>query len=234
MRRAAHRAAHASARVFSEFLEVREYTLKPDAVATFLQLTHETVHLRLRMPFLAMFTTEAGGALTRVTHLYLYDDLVRRERVRVELAATKEWAVDYLSASRACVSHQSSILVGVPADAAGAARDLAESGRGGGGGGGGGGSGSPPGCYEYSLLTSTSPRGSTPDSDAPILSGLGGRLAIKGSVLAGPRPGTRLRVWRFDDVDSAVGARLAADGGGDAHGAVTRQLLKPLPFSPWQ
>ena len=149
MRRAAHHAAAALSRwaptstrhhsaspapVFSEYLEVREYTLKPDAVATFLQLTRETIHLRLRMPFLAMFTTEVGGALTRVTHMYLYPDLVRRDHVRAELAATKEWAVDYLSASRACVSHQASMLVGVPAEAAGAARDLAErSARAGGG-----------------------------------------------------------------------------------------------------
>lgn len=218
---------HASTRAaspFAEFLEVREYTLKPDSVATFLQLTRDTLHLRLRMPFLAMFTAEAGGALTRVTHLYLYDDLARRDRVRADLAATKEWAVDYLPLSRACVAHQASSIIGVPADAARAARELAEARR----------TGIAPGVFEYSLLTSTPPRGAVADLDASVLAGLGGQLAIEGSVLIGPRPGTRLRVWRFADVDTAISARIAADGGGDAHGAVTRQLLKPLPFSPWQ
>jgi hypothetical protein len=42
-----------------------------------------------------------------------------------------------------------------------------------------------------------------------------------------------VRLWRFSSTAAAVGARLAADGG-TTPGAMHRQLLKPVPWSPWQ
>jgi len=55
------------------FAEIREYTLKPDCVSTFLGLSESTVNLRRTLPFSFFGQCESGGALTRVTHAYLYD-----------------------------------------------------------------------------------------------------------------------------------------------------------------
>ena len=72
------RRAYASGAPFAQFAEVREYTLKPDSVTRFLELTKETLPLRRTMPFLAMLTREVGGVLHKVTHIYLYDSLEER------------------------------------------------------------------------------------------------------------------------------------------------------------
>jgi hypothetical protein len=227
MRRLAARAArglatYARPAPFAQFAEVREYTLKPDAVATFLSLTAATLPLRRTLPFLAMLLPEAGGVLHKVTHVYLYDDLAERDRARAALATERAWTDDYLAASRACVQYQTSTLLGVPPDAAAAARALAEE----------GGAGlATPGVYEASRLGAAA-RGAA-RMEAAILTEAGGVLALEGVVLAGAKPGSRVKVWRFGSVAAAVDARLAADGGA-APGVGYRQLMRPVAFSPWQ
>lgn len=129
------------------------------------------------------------------------------------------------------------MLLAVPPCAAAAARAFASSSR-----------ASSPGVFEYSLLrpaAGTRARAraagaardpATPpeaDRDAPVLRAAGGEPVLGGHVLLGPRPGGRVRLWRFPSVAAAVGARLAADGGATP-GGVHRQLLKPVPWSPWR
>ena len=128
------------------------------------------------------------------------------DRVRAALATNRAWSVDYLPASRACVSYQTSMLVGVSPTAARVARGLAEAAPPGG----------LPGVYEFSILAPDGASRQWPPLrvEAALLSEAGGVPALDGVVLTGHRPSSRIKVWRFDSVARAVDARLAADGGG--------------------
>lgn len=59
-----------------------------------MRLTNETVELRKRLlPFLGMFTCDTGGLLSRVVHLYHYNDFDHRDKHRAMTATNKEWQV---------------------------------------------------------------------------------------------------------------------------------------------
>lgn len=93
--------------------ELRTYTLYPDKAAAFLSHAEEHAALRLKLfgpHLLGFFTTDVGGCLHEVKHLYHYDDLEHREQVRKTIAQNKEWAEHYVPDSRQFISHQGSLI----------------------------------------------------------------------------------------------------------------------------
>mmetsp|Transcript_28337 Transcript_28337/g.47546 ORF Transcript_28337/g.47546 Transcript_28337/m.47546 type:complete len:268 (+) Transcript_28337:75-878(+) len=98
--------------------EVRTYTLKPEGFAPYVQMAIEYGDLRKQVNphLLGFFTTEVGGCLHQVKHIYHYEDLNHREQVRKSMSKVKEWAHEYLPKSRVHVSHQESMIFVEAAD----------------------------------------------------------------------------------------------------------------------
>eukprot|EP00959_Pyramimonas_sp_CCMP1952_P468137 9492713-Pyramimonas_sp.AAC.1 len=92
--------------------ELRTYTLKPEGQAQYMQMVAEYGDLRKRLNpnLLGLFTTEVGGCLHQMKHLYHYEDLNHREQVRKSMSKVKEWSQEYLPKSREFVAHQESML----------------------------------------------------------------------------------------------------------------------------
>lgn len=77
--------------------ELRIYTIKPLNFREFLNLTAEEFHLRLtHSKLLGYWTCEIGG-LNQVVHIWEYDSLSHRAKVRENLASDPEWNSRYLS-----------------------------------------------------------------------------------------------------------------------------------------
>ncbi|MEW5308020.1 MAG: hypothetical protein WDW38_000011 [Sanguina aurantia] len=92
-------------------IEVREYTVIPAGLASYMEVTTKTAELRKSLlPFLGMFTCDVGGSLLKVTHLYGYKDFDERDEVRAVAAANPEWTA-YVKHSRQFISHQESKIM---------------------------------------------------------------------------------------------------------------------------
>ena len=219
----------------SSYAEIRQYTLHPSKTADFIATTADTVHLRNEMPFLAMLQCDIGD-LNTITHFYLYDDLSARDRTRASLASKKEWTADYLPVSRACVASQTSMLVQVEAEVAAGARRLARA-----KGEDGEAKEPPSGVFDFTVASRSLTAAAANDTSRGAARALaserhGGVLALRGHVIVGTGSphvtvGSHVEVWRFADAADAVSGRSAADA--PAVG-VSRQLLRPLPYSSWQ
>ena len=133
------------------------------------------------------------------------------------------------------------MLVQVEAEVAAGAQKLAEEGETGGE---GGEKKKRPGVFDFtvaprSLLVATFGAGSDTSrvsARAAASERHGGVLALRGHVvvgLGGPHVtvGSHVEVWRFADAEAAITRRTAADA---PAAGVSRQLLRPLTYSPWQ
>ncbi|MGH7046781.1 MAG: NIPSNAP family protein [Stellaceae bacterium] len=72
--------------------EVRTYTLRPGTVAEFEERYEKRLALRERHSKLGAFWHTDFGPLNQVVHVYPYDDLQHRTRVRAAMAADRERA----------------------------------------------------------------------------------------------------------------------------------------------
>lgn len=82
------------------FIELREYTLKPEGVKPYLDLCNGIAEVRkAHLPFLGMMTPETGGVLNKVVHFYAYEDFDRRHAARKAIAKHPEWQ-SFLAESR--------------------------------------------------------------------------------------------------------------------------------------
>src|ERR1700745_4149657 len=70
--------------------EVRTYTLRAGAVAEFEERYEKRLPARLKHSPLGAFWHSEFGPLNQVVHVYPYDDLNHRTRVRAALAADPE------------------------------------------------------------------------------------------------------------------------------------------------
>ncbi len=70
--------------------EVRTYTLRPGTVAEFEERYHKRLPSRLRHSPLGGFWHTEFGPLNQVVHVYPYDDLAHRTRVRAAMANDAE------------------------------------------------------------------------------------------------------------------------------------------------
>lgn len=81
---------------FTGLLELRQYTLKPEAVREFLVGSTKYAELRKSLlPFVGMFTFDTGGVLTRVAHMYAYRDFHHRDQSKAALGASEMWQKEY-------------------------------------------------------------------------------------------------------------------------------------------
>lgn len=77
-------------------LELRTYSLKPEAFPKYLALTNEKFHLRTAHSKLNGFWLHELGGLNSVTHLWEYDSLEHRAQVRDALGVDKSWISEYV------------------------------------------------------------------------------------------------------------------------------------------
>ncbi|CAG5095659.1 Oidioi.mRNA.OKI2018_I69.XSR.g14281.t1.cds [Oikopleura dioica] len=77
-------------------LELRTYSLKPEAFPKYLALTNEKFHLRTAHSKLNGFWLHELGGLNSVTHLWEYDSLEHRAQVRDSLSVDKSWISEYV------------------------------------------------------------------------------------------------------------------------------------------
>eukprot|EP00879_Flechtneria_rotunda_P023623 GHRR01024994.1.p1 GENE.GHRR01024994.1~~GHRR01024994.1.p1 ORF type:complete len:220 (+),score=50.15 GHRR01024994.1:747-1406(+) len=92
-------------------LEIREYTLHPASIKEFMKLATDNSKIRGQLlPFLGMFTCDAGGDLNKVTHIYQYTDVEQRESTRAVAATNSQWQA-FIDASRPHVAKQESRIM---------------------------------------------------------------------------------------------------------------------------
>lgn len=91
--------------------ELRWYTIAPEHYPSFLKLTEEKIHLRTEhSPLLGYWTTELGG-LNEVVHIWGYESLVQRQRIRNTLGKAEEWNKEYMSKMRPMIQAQENALM---------------------------------------------------------------------------------------------------------------------------
>lgn len=233
-----------------EFLEVREYTLKPEGMKDFMTLTGDYKDLRSKLlPFLGMFTCDTGGTLNRVIHFYSYKDLAERDAARMGAAADEQWQQEYLARSRLTVAHQTSHIMtaALPVlEAAGAVQpsNFKSGPR--------ASPGQPPVVYEmrnYQLGHGWAP---VPTINEAFAKGLpakmaadtsGGQLVFFGSNVIGQNNYVT-ELWRYPSAAASMQARHAARSVPEWREAVSKVAevtqafevvyLHAVPFSPWQ
>lgn len=91
--------------------ELRTYTVYPDRMREFLDLTTKEFHLRTAHSKLIGYWTSEIGGLNQVVHIWEYGSLNERAGVRARLAADPEWVKRYLSAIVSAVSCQDNVLL---------------------------------------------------------------------------------------------------------------------------
>jgi len=99
------------------FFELRQYDIKPDQIKFYLSETakHESDRANaFNSPasrFLGFWSTEIGGNLNRVHHLYHYSDYDTRDKIRAAAAANEGWNAYLAKVKPAMVSQQSSAFI---------------------------------------------------------------------------------------------------------------------------
>src|SRR2546423_14965111 len=72
-------------------IEMRTYTLQPGTVATFEERFAEALPVRAKVSPLAAFWHTEVGPLNRVIHVWPYEDLEERTRLRAEATKLQGW-----------------------------------------------------------------------------------------------------------------------------------------------
>lgn len=110
-----------STRLNAKIFELRVYTMLPSGFPKYLDLTNQLLHLRTAHSKLCGFwLTELGGQ-NEVIHIWEYENLMHRKRVRDALSADKEWMHQYIAEVRPCwltqqnwILQQHETLDGIP------------------------------------------------------------------------------------------------------------------------
>eukprot|EP00284_Hemiselmis_tepida_P008494 CAMPEP_0174932762 /NCGR_PEP_ID=MMETSP1355-20121228/40914_1 /TAXON_ID=464990 /ORGANISM="Hemiselmis tepida, Strain CCMP443" /LENGTH=128 /DNA_ID=CAMNT_0016179211 /DNA_START=1 /DNA_END=384 /DNA_ORIENTATION=+ len=99
------------------FFELRQYDIKPDQIKMYLAETKKHAADRagaFNSPgsrFLGFWSTEIGGNLNRVHHLYHYADYDTRDAVRDAAAKNEAWNAYLAKVKPAMLSQQSSAFI---------------------------------------------------------------------------------------------------------------------------
>ncbi|PNH08905.1 Protein NipSnap 3A [Tetrabaena socialis] len=113
---AAARGGPAALKQASGIIELRDYTIRPSEFKCFLNLSEEFSSARASVykGFLGMFTADTGGNVSRVVHLYYFEDYHARDAARKAAAADAQWQ-RYTDAARTCLlAKESTILLQSP------------------------------------------------------------------------------------------------------------------------
>ncbi|KAJ7335329.1 hypothetical protein JRQ81_013270 [Phrynocephalus forsythii] len=79
------------------FYEFRTYTVKPEKMTDFLELTSRNIHLRTAHSQMIGYWTTEFGELNKVFHIWKYGSFAQRAAVRTALAKDQEWQGKYMS-----------------------------------------------------------------------------------------------------------------------------------------
>ncbi|XP_034996868.1 protein NipSnap homolog 3B isoform X2 [Zootoca vivipara] len=79
------------------FYEFRTYTVKPDKMKDFLELTSKNIHLRTAHSQMVGYWTSEFGGLNKAFHIWKYESFAQRSAVRTALAKDQEWQEKYMS-----------------------------------------------------------------------------------------------------------------------------------------
>ena len=91
--------------------EMRTYTIAPEFYPAFLKLTNEKIHMRTsHSTLLGYWTCELGG-LNEVVHIWAYESLVQRQKVRNALGADNQWNDEYMAPMRPMLQAQENIVM---------------------------------------------------------------------------------------------------------------------------
>jgi len=167
--------------------ELRTYDIRPDRYGAFLALTKEKIGMRFAAsPALGYWTTEIGG-LNQVVHVWPYESLSHRAKVRAELGKNPTWKAEYMDLMLPMLRKQMNLLLD--------GQIVAEPPQG----------SASPGAYELRVIT---PKGGT---EVPLAaSGTATLLGNWRSVLG--ETGLIVQLWRYPGVDEAASNKPAALG----------------------
>lgn len=230
--------------------ELRTYTLHPHLTFKFLQHAEQNAELRLKLfpHLLGFFSSDVGGCLHQVKHLYHYQDLDHRERVRRSIAQDAAWK-RYLPESQAMVSHTEAMLYVEATDCHHAAAipsavDFGTPAR-------AVDTDAPQPVYELRTYQCHLGYDTVPKLRAHIAAGLPskvqadthGQLVLYAFTDVGQLNNV-IELWRFPSMQGSLRARQASRAAlpwREAIGKVaplaqtfTSQFFYPSPFSPWQ
>ena len=91
--------------------EMRTYNIVPAHYPAFLKLTAEKIHMRTsHSPLLGYWTSELGG-LNEVIHIWGYQSLVQRQKVRNALGTDNKWSDEYMARMRPMIQSQENIIM---------------------------------------------------------------------------------------------------------------------------
>ncbi|KAG2444417.1 hypothetical protein HXX76_001170 [Chlamydomonas incerta] len=227
-------------------IEVREYTLKPEGVKAFMDVSAEYADVRKELlPFLGLFTCDVGSCLHRVTHMYAYDSFDQRDAVRAAALKDPRWR-KFVELSRPHVQHQENRVMlearpiyaalQLPPTAQFKAPPKTGSGK---------------VVYELRSYQLSPGYGSVPKLVEAFSAGLPHKVAVDPEgklVFFGYTDVGMLNhvveLWRYPSAQACIQARQAArtvPKWRETIGAVTpgvqhftSSFLHPAPFSPWQ
>eukprot|EP01104_Vermistella_antarctica_P021164 TRINITY_DN9380_c0_g1_i1.p1 TRINITY_DN9380_c0_g1~~TRINITY_DN9380_c0_g1_i1.p1 ORF type:complete len:294 (-),score=44.61 TRINITY_DN9380_c0_g1_i1:160-1011(-) len=98
----------------NKIYELRTYNIVPAAFPDFLALTKEKFHMRTAVSKLnGYWTTEIGGQ-NQVVHIWEYDNVMHRVKVRAELAGNKKWGTEYMAPMRPMLQSQENHVLVAP------------------------------------------------------------------------------------------------------------------------
>ncbi|XP_041375886.1 protein NipSnap homolog 3A-like [Gigantopelta aegis] len=190
----------------SPVYELRTYGIQPKDLKAFLDLGTDWMHLRCsHSKLLGYWVSELGG-ISDVCHIWEYDDLSHRARVRKALSEDKDWMSGYLNKVLPMFRFQTNTLMTL-APGCKMASEV-----------------KPGGVYELQVLTKT-------DSASDISGDAHSSLLARFFSIVGPT-NSEIRLWHHTDMDVAID--FMSRKAGDIKTAGHSRLLLPASWSPWK
>ena len=92
--------------------ELRTYDVKPGMLGQYLQCFNDVgMRARAEQANLVGFWQTEFGALSRVVHLWRYENLDQRSLVREKLMLDTRWAVDFLPKAMPMIDRMESVIL---------------------------------------------------------------------------------------------------------------------------
>lgn len=95
----------------SKVYELRVYQIKPESAKPFMELSKEWLHLRTQHSVLIGYWTSEIGGINDMVHIWEYDSLDHRAKVRQALANDASWIANYFGKILPMMSRQENSLL---------------------------------------------------------------------------------------------------------------------------
>ena len=189
--------------------ELRWYTVAPEHFPSFLKLTEEKIHMRTaHSPLLGYWTTELGG-LNEVVHIWGYESLVQRQRIRNALGGDREWNEGYMAKMRPMLQAQENAVMVPTSEIIESFHESDEVDL---------------PAYELEVLISTEEEGKLNRA------AFDGKLVGQWQATVGTLNGTTVQLWRYPSLEQFDGVIRASKG--PLENQQFNKMLLPTKFSP--